>query len=181
MAAAVAEETLKLKVRPLTAEAFRPYGAILEPGTMVYPEAEEGRVALEILRTRRRPTNRHTQQLAIHFTYNQTFIPVQGSMVLIVAPAPEDREADIYAFDFENAAAFLIEPGQGAFIEKGVWHNVVPVGLECTFVNVTRKNADEDQTEMNDEGRVDTISATRTYVGFIDLVERYQRTLELEL
>ncbi len=181
MATAISKESLKLKVRPLTAESFQPYGEILAPGTMVYPETEEGRVAMEILRTRRAPDNRRTQQLAIHFTYNQTFIPVQGSMVLIVAPAPEDRESESYGFNFDRAAAFLIEPGQGAFIEKGIWHNVVPVGLECTFVNVTRKNDDEGQTEINDEGRVDTISAKRDYVGFIDLGERYQRTLELEL
>lgn len=89
---------------------------------MIYPEAEEGKVAMELLRTRRRPNGKQTEQLAVHFTYNQTFIPVQGSMVLIVAPPPTDREADpeTHDFDFDQAAAFLVEPGQVALIEKGV-------------------------------------------------------------
>ena len=94
MVQTVTAETVKLKVRPLSAEAFHPYGQVLERGQLLYPEVEEGRVAMELLRTRHRPDGRHTAQLAVHFTYNQTFIPVQGSMILIVAPPPMDREAD---------------------------------------------------------------------------------------
>ena len=68
-------------------------------------------------------------QLAIHFSYNQTFIPVQGSLILVVAPAPDRQSADpsTYTFDYDHAAAFVVEPGQVAFIEKGVWHSLVPV------------------------------------------------------
>jgi len=183
MAQTVTEETVKLKVKPLTAEAFRPYGQVLERGQLIYPEVEEGRVAMELLRTRHRPNDRQTTQLAVHFTYNQTFIPVQGSMILIVAPPPLDREADpnTYDFDFDQAAAFLVEPGQVAFIEKGVWHNVVSLGLECSFINVTRKDALEAATEERNDGRIDQISVQRPYVGYIDLVERYHRVLDLEL
>ena len=181
--ATAAQETVKLKIRTLTADAFRPYGQVLERGTMIYPEAEEGKVAMELLRTRRRPNGKQTDQLAVHFTYNQTFIPVQGSMVLIVAPPPQDREADpqTYDFNFDQAAAFLVEPGQVAFIEKGVWHNVVSMGAECAFINVTRKDDQEGETAERNDGRIDQISAVRPYVGYIDLKERYNRILELEL
>jgi ureidoglycolate hydrolase len=183
MAQATAQATVHIKVQTLTSEGFRPYGQVLERGTMIYPEAEEGKVAMELLRTRRRPNGKQTAQLAVHFTYNQTFIPVQGSMVLIVAPPPTDREADpeTYDFDFDQAAAFLVEPGQVAFIEKGVWHNVVSMGAECTFINVTRKNDEEGVTAERRDGRIDQISAVRPYVGYIDLKERYNRVLELEL
>lgn len=183
MAHATTEEAVKVRVRPLTAEAFRPYGQVLEHGQLIYPETEEGRVAMELLRTKHRPNSRRTEQLAIHFTYNQTFIPVQGAMVLIVAPPPQDREAtpSTYDFDFDQAAAFVVEPGQVAFIDKGVWHNTVALGSECTFINVTRKNAREGVTEEGSEGRIDRVSAKRPYVGFIDLRKRYNRVLELEL
>jgi ureidoglycolate hydrolase len=183
MVQTAATKNVKLKVRPLSAEAFRPYGQVLERGQLIYPEVEEGRVAMELLRTRHWPNGRQRAQLAVHFTYNQTFIPVQGSMVLIVAPPPQDREADPsdYDFDFDQAAAFLVEPGQVAFIEKGVWHNVVSLGLECTFINVTRKDALEAATEERNDGRIDQVSAKRPYVGYIDLAERYQCVLELEL
>ena len=182
MAQVAEAEVVNVKVQPLSAEAFRPYGQVLERGNMIYPETEEGRVAMELLTTRHRIYGRRTEQLAIHFTYNQTFIPVQGAMVLIVAPAPVDRDADpnTYEFNFEQTGAFVVEPGQAAFIEKGVWHNVIALGAECTFINVTRKNDAEGVTAEND-GRIEKVSAARSYVGYIDLVERYNRVLDLEL
>src|ERR1700693_4683897 len=123
------DETIKLKVRPLTPEAFRPYGQVLESKQPVFPEVEpgEGRVALELLKLKR-PTNpRRISMMAVHFSYNQTFIPVRGSMALIVAPAPRNRDAGHERFEvaYEKLAAFIVEPGQAAFIEKGTWHNVV--------------------------------------------------------
>lgn len=86
------EETIKVKLQPLTAEAFRPYGQVLQQKHLVYPETEEGRVAMEMLQLKYRPNAKRMDQLAIHFSYNQTFIPVQGSLVLIVAPPPRNRE-----------------------------------------------------------------------------------------
>jgi ureidoglycolate hydrolase len=96
------DETMKVKVQPLNAEAFRPYGQVLQPKQLVYPEAEEGRVAMEMLHFKYRPNAKRLDQFAIHFSYNQTFIPVQGSMVLVVAPPPHNREAgpEGYELDF---------------------------------------------------------------------------------
>lgn len=177
------EEVVKVKVQPLSAAAFRPYGQVLERGGLIYPESEEGRVAMELLRVRRRPQNNRIEQLAIHFSYNQTFIPVQGSMVLIVAPPPHNGHDDpnTYAFDYSNTAAFIVEPGQVAFIDKGVWHSTVPMSSECTFINVTRKNDQESATEEGNEARMAQISAVRPYVGYVDLKERENHVLELQL
>jgi hypothetical protein len=55
------------------------------------------------------------------------------------------------------------------------------MGAECTFINVTRKNAREKTTDENLDGRIERVSAKRPYVGFIDLKKRYNRFLELEL
>jgi ureidoglycolate hydrolase len=173
---------IPVKIRPLSGDTFRPYGQILERGALVYPEADDGRVALEMLRVRRRPHPHQIAQLAIHFSYNQTFIPVQGSLILVVAPAPDRQSADpsTYTFDYDHAAAFVVEPGQVAFIEKGVWHSLVPVDAECTFVNVTRKNAQEPATEEGNEARMERIHAARPYVDYVDLAVRDQRVLALE-
>jgi ureidoglycolate hydrolase len=175
-------DMIPVKIRPLSGDTFRPYGQILERGALVYPEADDGRVALEMLRVRRRPHPHQIAQLAIHFSYNQTFIPVQGSLILVVAPAPDRQSADpsTYTFDYDHAAAFVVEPGQVAFIEKGVWHSLVPVGAECTFVNVTRKNAQEPATEEGNEARMERIHAVRPYVDYVDLAVRDQRVLALE-
>jgi len=103
-------------------------------------------------------------------------------MILVVAPAPDRPSADpsTYAFAYEQAAAFVVEPGQVACIEKGVWHSLVPVGAECTFVNVTRKNVQEPATEEGNEARMERIHAARPYVDYVDLAARDQRVLTLE-
>ena len=87
-------DMIPVKIRPLSGEAFRPYGQVLERGGLVYPDTDDGRVAMEMLQVRRRPDANQIAQLAIHFSYNQTFIPVQGSMVLVVAP-PQTVRAPI--------------------------------------------------------------------------------------
>jgi ureidoglycolate hydrolase len=173
---------IPVKIRPLSGEAFRPYGQVLERGVLIYPDTDDGRVALEMLRVRRRPHPNQIAQLAIHFSYNQTFIPVQGSLILVVAPAPDRQDADpsTSAFAYDQAAAFVVEPGQVAFIEKGVWHSLVPVGAECTFVNVTRKNAQEPTTEEGNEARMERMHAARPYVEYVDLEARDHRVLALE-
>ncbi|MBI3795590.1 MAG: ureidoglycolate lyase [Deltaproteobacteria bacterium] len=179
------EQTLKVKIQPLNAEAFKPYGQVLQPKQLIYPESEEGRVAMEMLTVKYRSSAKKMDQFAIHFSYNQTFIPVQGSLVLVVAPPPSNRDAGParYDLDYEKVAAFLVDPGQAAFIFKGTWHNALTLGSNCTFINVTRKNPGEgtSQVEVLAEGRVDRVPASRPYVEFVDVKKRDNRLIELEL
>ena len=178
------EDTLKVKIQPLTAELFRPYGEVLKPKQLIYPETEEGRVAMELLAMKYRPNAKKMDQLAIHFSYNQTFIPVQGALVLIVAPPPRNREAGPsgYELDYEKVAAFMVDPGQAAFIYKGTWHNALTLGSECTFINVTRKNQGEGTSPEDElQGKIERISTIRPYVEYIDLKKRDNRVIELEV
>lgn len=179
------EEIIKVKVKPLTAEAFRPYGRMLENKEPVFPEVEpgQGRVAIELL-TMKRPVNpRRLSQMAIHFSYNQTFIPVRGSMTLIVAPPPSHRQAaqEQCELAYADLAAFVVEPGQAAFIEKGTWHNAVPLGSECQFINVTRKDPGEGTTDLEKEVGTNKAPEARPYIEFLDLRSRDRRVIELEL
>ncbi len=179
------EETIKVKVEPITVEAFRPVGRLLEKKVPVYPgvDAGEGRVAIELL-TLKRPVNpRRLSQMAVHFSYNQTFIPVRGSMALIVAPAPRNRAEGHERFEvaYEKLAAFIVEPGQAAFIDKGTWHNVVALGAECQFINVTRKNPGEGTTDLETEVGTEKAPGARPYIEFLDLKKRDRRVIELEL
>ncbi|MGH7932258.1 MAG: ureidoglycolate lyase [Candidatus Binataceae bacterium] len=179
------EETIKVKVEPLTAEAFRLYGRMLEIKEPIFPEVEpgEGRVAIELL-TLKRPGNvRRLSQMAIHFSYNQTFIPVRGTMALIVAPPPRNRGAghDQFELQYEKLAAFIVEPGHAAFIEKGTWHNAVALGEECQFINVTRKDPGEGTTDLGTEVGTSKAPNARPYVEFLDFRKRDRRVIELEL
>src|SRR5882672_6889364 len=177
-------EALKVRLQPLTAEAFSPYGQILESKQPLFPEVEpgEGRVAMELQHLKYRPDAKRLSQMAIHFSYNQVFVPLQGSMVLVVAPAPRNREVGHanYEFDYERVAAFVLEPGQAALIDKGVWHNGLTVGPACTFINVTRKDPGEG-TSRDVEGRIELVPTMRSYVEFVDLQKRDDRVIELAL
>jgi ureidoglycolate hydrolase len=179
------EQSVKIKIQPLTAEAFRPYGEVLQKKHLIYPESEEGRVAMEMLTVKYRSSAKRMDQLAFHFSYNQTFIPVQGSLVLVVAPPPRNREAgpSKYELDYEKVAAFMVEPGQAAFIYKGTWHNALTLGNDCTFINVTRKNPGEGTSQVEDieEGRIERVPTRRPYVEFVDVKKRDSRVIELEV
>ena len=178
------QQTLKIKLQPLTAEAFRPYGQMLENKRPILPEVEpgEGRVALELLKIKRPANPRRVSAMATHFSYNQTFIPVRGALALIVAPAPRNRAAghENYEIDYPRIAAFIVEPGQAAFIEKGVWHYAVPLGPECDFVNVTRKNPGEGTSDIGAEMRMEDIPGKRPYVEVLNFHHRDKRVTELE-
>ena len=134
------ETTTKVKVQPLSVEAFHPYGQVLESRHPLYPEVDGGQSSVVMLHLKQRP--KRLDMLAFHFSYNQTFIPLQGAMVLIVAPPPRNREADpaAYEVDYERLGAFVLEPGQAVLINKGTGHNVIPLGTECTAISVTKKH-----------------------------------------
>lgn len=177
-------DPVRVQIKPLTAQAFAPYGEVLERKKLVYPEAEEGRVAMELLSFQYRPDARILDQMAIHFSYNQTFIPVQGSLILVVAPPPRSRAGGpaAYELDYDKVAAFHVDPGRAAFIHKGTWHNALTLAAECAFINVTRKNAGEGNSPAGEmRGRIEQAHAVRSYVEFVDMKKRDNRVIELEV
>jgi len=175
------ETAIKVKVQPLSAEAFRPYGQVLEGRHPVYPEVDGGQSSVVMLRLKQR--SGRIGMMAFHFSYNQTFIPVQGSMVLIVAPPPRNRDADpaAYEVDYERVAAFVIEPGQAVLIDKGTGHNVIPLGTECLSISVTKKHGEE-MNQILDivEGRAGQLQSTAV-VEYVRFGKRDRRVIELEL
>ena len=179
------EHTIKLKVQPLTALAFKPYGTMLESKLPILPEVDpgEGRVAIELLKFKRPVNARRISMMATHFSYNQTFIPLRGTIALVVAPPPRNPAAghDHYEIDYERLAAFFVERGQAALIDKGTWHYAVALGSECDLINVTRKNPGEGTSDIDAEMRMDKIPSMRPYVEVLDFTRRDKRVLELEV
>jgi ureidoglycolate hydrolase len=175
------ETTIKVKVQPLSADAFRPYGQVLESRHPVYPEVDGGQSSVVMLHLKQQL--RQIDMLAFHFSYNQTFMPVRGAMVLIVAPPPRNREADpaAYEVDYERLAAFVLEPGQAVLIDRGTGHNAVPLGTECTAISVTKKHGEEINQVLDVvEGRTGQLRSTPV-VEYLRFGKRDQRVLELEL
>ncbi len=174
-------ETIKVKVQPLNSEAFRPYGQVLESRHPLYPDVEGGQSSIVMLRLQQR--SKRIDMLAFHFSYNQTFIPVQGAMVLIVTPPPRNREADpaAYEVDYEHVAAFVLEPGQAVLIDKGTGHNVISLDPDCVAISVTKNHgAGINQLLAVVEGRAGQLQSTAA-VEYVHFGKRDQRLIELEV
>src|SRR5260370_36575000 len=129
------EEPVRVYLEPLSNETFAPYGQVVESKQPVFSEVEagEGLVAMELL-TAKRPANaRRLEQLAIHFSYNQTFIPLEGPLALFVTPDQRNREAgqQNYESNYSKLKAFIAEPGHAAFIAYGIWHKRNSLRYEC--------------------------------------------------
>ena len=172
-------EVIKVKVEPLTEEGIKPYGHILQQKMPLFPEVDpgEGRPAMELLKSKRHANNNRIEDMAIHYSYTQSFIPLKGSMILVLAPAPPKvgkSEAD-YPLDYSKVKAFVIQPGEGAHIDKGVWHGAACPGTECEFINVTRKDPGE---KTSDQFAHPT---QRGYVEIVEVSKRDNKIIELEL
>lgn len=179
-------ETVKVQLRDLSSEAFRPYGHTTGQGPL-FPDVTpgQGRAAVEVLTLTQKPLA-PMRALAIHFSYNQTIIAIKGTMGLIVAPPPaherQGDEAHEYKLDYERLAAFRLTPGQGVLLSKGTWHNLVPLGEECTYVNVTRKDPGEGSSEVFEPQHwLATGKQWRTYIEFVDLAKRDHREISVQL
>ena len=184
------EETIRVKLRPLDREAFQPYGQLLGVKSPVFPEVDEGSPVMIMARLKRAANSTRLEQLAVHFSYNQTVIPLKGSMVLVVAPPPRNREAgaDNFELDADKLAAFVLEPGDAVNIDRGTWHTVVPLGAECLMLSGTRKGAEQQpavRAGVIEGGRVPVASdpaaqSASPFIEYVDLSKR-NRVIVLEV
>jgi ureidoglycolate hydrolase len=160
----VTERVYRLPMQPLTPQAFARYGQVLESGKPLYPDVGKDAFELGLIHLRIKPKKITT--MAFHDSYNQSFVAIEGSMVMLVTSPQKPGHRD--AINYGDLAAFLFEPGQAALIEHGVGHFAVPVGDECRFVNVTRKHRAE-QKEIDDviEGR-GGLMTSRADIEFVE-------------
>jgi ureidoglycolate hydrolase len=178
---------VSVKVEPLAGEAFTPYGSVISLTNPVFPEVDEGRPMVMMSRLKRGDDNFRIEQMAIHFSYSQTYIPLRGTLVLIVAPPPPDRDAGLENFhlDYDRVAAFRMEPGDACLIARGTWHLIVPLEDECLFICGTRRgsNAIYPDGELTAGRRTDTdYNDGKEYAPFIEIVDfakRDGRVIEL--
>lgn len=124
-----AARTLPLAARPLTAEAFAPYGAVLATpetaGMRTYFDAALGTLAPQapasLSLVRAAPVAARPVTVTVierHPLTPQTFLPLGPARWLVVV-APD---APGGGPDLERADAFLPAPGLGITFGRGVWH-----------------------------------------------------------
>lgn len=152
MNAALAPATLPL--RPLSAETFAPFGAVLEgfghpapPGArpinqgscwrldLPLPlslEKADGRAGLAIYQAQARTFPITVHELERHKLGSQSFVPLEGQRFVVVVasanalPGPDDVQA------------FITDGRQGIVLHPGTWHHALLALQEGAFVVLER-------------------------------------------
>lgn len=123
-------ETRLIPVRPLTPEAFAPYGRVFtaqpapttESGfaSVRFDESDfrGGRAIMQLLSVRwRELAFTHMEQ---HASFTQAFLPADGKPAVFVVTTAVGEPGS--APDLTNIKAFLLDGTQGILLGKGVWH-----------------------------------------------------------
>ena len=141
-----------LPVEALSAEAFAPFGDVIEasPAATHYPinaglaeryhdlarldtQADGGRPLLNLFRARGQALPLRIEMLERHRLGSQAFVPLalQRFLVVVAPPAPAPDPAGL--------RAFLAAPGQGVNYRPGTWHHpLIALGDGGDFLVVDR-------------------------------------------
>lgn len=149
-----------LKAKPLTAEAFAPYGDVIETSEMAdqfsinygnttrYNDLmqmdvadEGGAPCVNIFRSHPLPQPVTIKIMENHPLGSQAFVPLSGRPYLVVV-------AEAGPFVAANIKAFLAGSNQGVNYHKGVWHHYC-LALDKTsdFLVIDRKGKGENCVE----------------------------------
>jgi len=152
--------TVRLTPAPLTAEAFAPYGEVIETagaselavnqGTAtrfddlaaIDVAAGGGRPRLSIFRAAARELPLEIALMERHPLGSQAFVPLMGAPFLIVVGGRGD------GFAADDLRAFVTAPGQGVNYARGVWHHpLIAIGAQADFLVVDRGGAGDNLEE----------------------------------
>lgn len=147
---------MTLKVRPITADAFAPFGEVLVPPTS--PSRDYFSDALANLRPAAPPNISLARieaaktlpltmtEMERHEFSSQTFIPMGlEPYLVVVARHGSDGRPDV-----EAACAFLAEGGTGITYRANVWHHPMTVLAPATFAIVMWADGTEGDEEFVD-------------------------------
>lgn len=143
-----------LEIEPITPEAFAPFGRVIE----FSEEPEDERFEI-VIREEREPwriavfrvRQRETARLECHPTSLESFEPLRGTGVLLVAEP----------WSPERPKAFLLDTP--VCLYKGVWHEVIALSKEAIYKITENKEVSSEfytlpgamgiKAALNDSGR----------------------------
>ncbi len=130
---ATAERTgVTIKVQPLTAEAFAPYGRVVENDRQPL-QMQDGVFTARYMTVRRVPET--VDHVNMHTDHSQMFVPLGGDKLVVIV-SPPDQKAE--SFDPTSIAAFLADGTQTFIFHPGTWH-IEPRAADkdtCDVINV---------------------------------------------
>lgn len=149
-----------IKPEPLTAEAFAPYGDVIEPAGAaeaisinygnttrfhdLFPvdvADEGGEVCVSIFRSNPLAQPVTIKIMEYHPLGSQAFFPLRAEPYLVVVAEAGD-------FDASKIRVFLARPGQGVNYRKGTWHHFsLALNTQSDFLVIDRKGAGDNCVE----------------------------------
>ncbi|SFM68235.1 ureidoglycolate lyase [Variovorax sp. OV329] len=157
----MARHRSSLPIAALTAEAFRPFGDVIEasPTARHFPinsgfaerfhdlarvdvNTEGGRAIVSIFQALPRTLPMQLRLLERHPLGSQAFMPLSPrAYLVVVAPANPDRDGP----DLAAMRCFRAEPGQGVNYARGTWHHpLIALDAPSDFLVVDRGGAPGD-------------------------------------
>jgi ureidoglycolate lyase len=140
--------TDQIKIQPLMAEAFAPFGDVLdctgEPDKLINNgmcgryhdraklDFSDGLAGISLFKAQLRALPMRLELVERHPEGSQAFLPLDSMpFVVVVAPDEDGRPG--------QPQAFITKPGQGVNYHRGVWHGVLaPVSGNGLFAVVDR-------------------------------------------
>jgi ureidoglycolate lyase len=127
-----AQREITLKVQPLTAEGFAPFGRLVtdERETL---QMREGHFTARLMTVQRAPQT--VDHINRHMDHSQMFVPLNGDRTVLVVAAPDVPEE---GFDAARIAAFVTDGRSTVIFHPGTWH-IEPRALDkdaCQVINV---------------------------------------------
>ncbi len=158
--------TRRLKPRPLTREAFAPFGDVIQTegaehfqineGTTtrfhdlakVDTAEQNGRPIISVFRGEPRPMPFPVRIMEKHPLASQAFVPLSGRSYLVVVASPEIEDgASLTADDLQ---VFLAESGQGVNYARNVWHHpLIALESQSDFLIVDRGGVGDNLVEVS--------------------------------
>jgi ureidoglycolate lyase len=149
---------VRVPVRPLTAEAFAPYGEVWQSNERPADRrvdqhtgfAHEGQAIVRVIW---QPARGLTfTRLERHFAVTQGFVHMGGApaVVCVAAPTATDNAADVP--DPASVVGFRFEAGQGFAYHRGTWHALDRYLLGQPGASFLIINSAPNPTQMVDYG-----------------------------
>jgi ureidoglycolate lyase len=116
VAATQTNQEVSVKVQPMTAAAFAPYGRVLEDKREDLI-MQTGKFTARLMSVSRVPQT--VDHVNMHTDHSQMFVPLAGERLVVIV-APPEQQAD--SFDPSSIAAFLTDGTQTFIFHPGTWH-----------------------------------------------------------
>jgi ureidoglycolate lyase len=174
---------VRVRVEPLTDEAFRPFGEILSPkstppdfqgvGSAGWKSGFDLDGRAQVMTYRSDYTGLQVRHLERHFAVTQTFIPLGGTPAVVAVAPPTDPDPDALPAP-EQVRAFLLDGSAGYVLKRGTWHSLDRYPLEPRPADIVIITERETQDELE---QVEQARWTRTQQ--VDYLERLDVLFEL--